>query len=1004
MNVSASEPATTAARIHPFVAWNAALLREFFSPAQCSEPVVLAVGREELDDIAPDLGGFAGLIAAARMGPPWIRREVKNNLARWAQLLQFHRSRPERRPPDYVDPTTVLPYGEPAERLPTYLPLLAALVAIFGDEKEGGFYAHARDALNLAEWSQEQLRDVNALWDDLAAWTRATGGKYGTFKPGRFGHQRYVGELRAQGFFRATDSGRLPYVFLRVGVRPGEQLHGPALAALFRAIRDEHRLSVGVREAAKDPTYHDALRDRMQDVADDWDGLPPTTSSGGDDRRARPVERFARELGISLLTTNGTMPWRLGWRIQTALSDGMLRLRHEDCEWTAVLSGQSHVTAVPTHGAPGGALLESARVSAEKRLDVAVTSRSNEFDPRTLRLTHRSVRYLVFDPGEQALVERDCLPNNGGGYLLVSPGLDQLRRILHEHGVYPEEAPAEGLSPMWQLFHVSDCSRLLDVALPDGRDVRPRGRVLRLDGGVRIRRGGRILYLHYDLPRLEVDAPPGTTLHAEGLSLEEQGTKNETRLALDVTALRTFCVELDDTSRQHFVIEARRGGEVIGTATLRVATADIAASGTRGTIGLDRWGGSTTVAPMLVGTTLSVGTPHTECPTTFVTNGAGASAAETRLAYRLRSNPSARFLDSLAMSDAQHLPYGAARDRLRRYLNQEGFIESVQPILRDLRRRGYIEIVTDPRGRWTGIARVPPMIWSIPVTAAGRSLWAVGGTLSFGEWSSLFTLDSEVVIEETKAEFLPTVRLVGRPMPPVGASFTVAERPCTSIAAFSAGEVELRARLADLSFEQLDARATEVETFEPMRAEWQAGMVNEGNLPPAQWTLLRYLDPETGAHLIRSLINQTAGGPRYRHVRDERWATWIAYAARIDWVERVCGQDGIAPWPLHYDEHRGDVWLPARMNLPYVLERALVAASGEGPSELRISRTATESDGSFYAMTPFGTRVGPFARSHDHLLPEGEQRLWLRYRWIPPELAATVADRLGCRVLHIDSA
>ena len=59
------------AELHPFVRWNQTLLKSLFAPAMANEQVFLGVGPTELDDLAPELGGYSGLLQVVKAGPPW---------------------------------------------------------------------------------------------------------------------------------------------------------------------------------------------------------------------------------------------------------------------------------------------------------------------------------------------------------------------------------------------------------------------------------------------------------------------------------------------------------------------------------------------------------------------------------------------------------------------------------------------------------------------------------------------------------------------------------------------------------------------------------------------------------------------------------------------------------------------------------------------------------------------------------------------------------------------
>ncbi len=271
------------------------------------------------------------------------------------------------------------------------------------------------------------------------------------------------------------------------------------------------------------------------------------------------------------------------------------------------------------------------------------------------------------------------------------------------------------------------------------------------------------------------------------------------------------------------------------------------------------------------------------------------------------------------------------------------------------------------------------------------------GDTAFHHWESLFGLPAGAVVWERHAfGGCPIVRLVGDPVAVDPALFELSGSTCNSIAAFSMSLHELRDRLSEHGFEQLDSRAADAEVLNPMLARWDR---RSAHRPPVQWQLIRYTDPDTGAHRLLSLENHAETGARYRHIRDERWGTWIAYSACLEWLEQAQVVSGIAPWPISYHNATHDLWLPKRMNPPYVIERALVAAAGAPPDEVLLLREAPSAcEDAIFGISAIGTRFGPFSTCYDPLLPEGESRTWLRYRLVPRELARIVADKLGCRL------
>jgi hypothetical protein len=1002
-----------------FVAWNAKLLSEFFSPARQGQFVVLSVGREELDDLAPELGGYQGLLQAVRGGPPWCHPNPGPNpgpnprIAAWAHTLVMQRTRPQIRPPEYVDPRTLLTFGHDDPFIPTYLPLLAVLVAVFTDTGGGGFYNALNGALAThPPYGPYELEQINHLWDDLQGWSQhKENAPYGILQCEVLGEQRHVGRLRAQGVFRSTDAERLGRSFLAAGLRPGQQLDNGDATRLQQAIQGDHSLSLGLRTAAGIKAYKPVLRARLQQMLQDWDGRLPVRVANGEQGTGENHEMYLpahRDVGLSLHLSNGVLPWRLGWRITVAEADGGLEFKRGDQTWRANLNGNPEIPAFPLQGGGDGSVLEDARREGEVQIAVTVVG----VDPVGPGLSqqavfrHKILRYLIYDAVVGCLMERDGLPAHGPAYLLVAPDNANFTAVCYDKGVAVVECPTTGLPSGWALWFITDCSILTEEqrsALPNGVQPTPRPHPLRLVGGVRVRRGGHTLFLRYDLPRVELDAPTGAEVSAMGLKLwEEASDPIRTHPCVKASSVRRLWIEVTEPSWHHFKIEARQNGKTFASITLRLTACEVGHAARCGGAGIDPTGRTATENPYLSGFAIR-GAPEgpMPIPRPILPTMLGSELHDDFFVEWLADLPESKFLDSLAQAAPSWLSYGEARDRVRRYLQSAGRTDSAARIIDDLRRRGMFEITTDPRGRWTGIAKVPPMIYRLPLSIAGNEVWGIAGTLAHGDWQNLSQFGMETWHDDADdSTALPVLRLSGTMDIGMPTRFLVSRLPATSIAAHSVSLNALRNTFTGIGFEQLDRRA-HVQYFNPMQADW-------GNLDQlGDLVLLRYTDPETNSHVLHSLRSRARADGRflYRHVVDERWGTWLAYDACVAWVEHEYHLQGLAPWPLHQEENTGDVWLPASMRVPHVLERALVAASGAPPTKCRLTRVPNRAEEGIFGKDGRGNVFGPFDPSYDKLLPaEPGCRLWLRYRWVPTPLAVLVADRLGCRLLPLSSS
>lgn len=528
----------------PFVAWNLRLLQSFFSPASSGEEVWLALDPEELDAIAPDLGGDRGLVDAVRKGPPWPTlphgianggRGTHSAFSERAVGLADQRRLVHPRPPGYVDPGSIAPEYV-GRNAPSYLPFLACLIRCAATQDESGFYAEIRRCVGLREgWHSNEMAKFEALWSDLALWSAAGGAPFGRFEFRQLGAHRYVGVPRSQSIILHRDSQLLTRVFAQCAIRPGQPVTEHLLSVVHAAASEAHFLSAPFRDALGDPDFKSPVRARLRSLLEDWDGTVfrlssggrgPVTVGGGDGPDSRGEVELALELG-----PGNALPWRVSWRVPALRDVGLVTLREGNHQWRARLAGTERVVASAVEQGdskanPAAALLaRSEHANVRFSVFVAEDGSAQSGAHGELVLQARILRTLVAErepDGRVLLVERP-LPSHGGGYLLAATGnVGRLRHFLAVNNVRHQPCPADGLPEGWALESVPDCQQLSDEVLdelPTGEATRPRSRLVRLVGGRAVQRGGIRQYLAYDLPGVELDAPAGTTVKAAGLTL-----------------------------------------------------------------------------------------------------------------------------------------------------------------------------------------------------------------------------------------------------------------------------------------------------------------------------------------------------------------------------------------------------------------------------------------------------------------------------------------------------
>lgn len=96
-----------------------------------------------------------------------------------------------------------------------------------------------------------------------------------------------------------------------------------------------------------------------------------------------------------------------------------------------------------------------------------------------------------------------------------------------------------------------------------------------------------------------------------------------------------------------------------------------------------------------------------------------------------------------------------------------------------------------------------------------------------------------------------------------------------------------------------------------------------------------------------------------------------------------------SPWPFHYDSITGCLWLPARMEPPFVIERLLALCAGQSPITLQVTG---EIDGeSILLLEKDQQLIGRVSTVYSEMA-NGK---WLCYRWVPRVIANKVATLLG---------
>ena len=114
----------------------------------------------------------------------------------------------------------------------------------------------------------------------------------------------------------------------------------------------------------------------------------------------------------------------------------------------------------------------------------------------------------------------------------------------------------------------------------------------------------------------------------------------------------------------------------------------------------------------------------------------------------------------------------------------------------------------------------------------------------------------------------------------------------------------------------------------------------------------------------------------------------MAINAFAEFMKTYCMSEA-SPWPFHYEIETGQLWMPARMELPSVMERLLALCSGDGPLVLKVK--GEQVGDSILLLDEDQKGLVKVSSVYDQM----KDGRWLCYKWIPRPIASHVASLLG---------
>ncbi|SHH15883.1 hypothetical protein SAMN04488068_2743 [Hydrocarboniphaga daqingensis] len=1028
-----------------FTQWNQRLLETYFDGSMREEEVWLTIDALELDSVGADLGGDAGLIKAVRGGPEWTATNLPSGDRSWLSTtvreLIRHRTLVQSRPRDYVCPSK-LNANYIGSRPPTYLPIVAALIRTAAAGDEEGFYEPVRAQLGLeAGWYSTQLSEVLSALSDLQRWTEETAGAYGRFTMTRLGGHRYVGVLKAQCLVGNRDAAQLPRAFAKANLVPAAKLSAQQFQALKSEIGRSYFLTKSLRDAATHSfgKYDEPLSARIQDLVDDWDGTVPsklrTTSALHSSQSREDDHHNADELAIQICLLpegQGDIVWQVGLRCPPSEVEGQLVLSLGGAIWLFNRTSSNWTTGLPSdrhncHEQAVKALTSSVDQSSSETGFLASLRLGDGCQELKLQAAHLETSQLrVFVPGENVQEDRielweAPLPLYGPAYILCSnSAVTPVQRFLDRSLCTHFQVSPVGLPQGWSLHCIEKCQALSDAdraAFPFSDEHHHAPRSVRLTGGRSFHQGGVRKYPAYDLPDVELDAPPEASVSAEGLELQElraTGVGDSQRTLPTVGAVKRYRILLQDSAKLAFSIHAKsKDGRVLGSCTLRLSAETVYGSSqiTRH-VRVDHYGSPCDESMGLSG----VKAPERASKGPFYgyadyltrnQDDLGREVSTSDLSS-ITSSPIAQFLDTLAQVSS--MPYPAARDQLQRLLAR-GRWRRPSLVIEDLRARGHLEVETNHKGHFVRVHSVKATAYRVPIKTDLYLLMGLSGTLRLEHWRLLLRSSSpwEVILHPSDDNELPELRLLVLPDDDSAVAKCLSQcgltlhptESCAELLIWSPDVTEIFGEVRSRGTESLFGSASIVHklntakgTFVPVASHghYLARGINAQLLCCEDW--------QTKSHSLYVLAYMAEDRTtRYCFVRDHRWGVWIATLEFGRFLkERTICDDGI-PWPITYRRSDRSLFLPELLRLPWVLERVLITCAGVPPLHLHGEKLSAPADGRIKVeLKGVSSERLTVSVAYDELI----SGRWNQFRAVPMSVALEVAQKIGGRLDVID--
>lgn len=987
-----------------FSEWNLRLLRSFFSQASYGEEVFLRIDKDFLNQIGQDIGGDAGFLKAVKTGPSFGLLSCRF-VERILELTRLRKSKQS----DYLDPGE-LDSEYSGLNAPLYLPYLAVLVRN-SSESESGYYDRLSVALELREsFGSTEMATLERVWKDLRKWTEECNGKFGFFCFRRLGGYKHIGVPAAQSIVKHNDLERLPQIFAQLELRPGLDLKSEQILLILNEAKSSSGIfSSSFKYALSDDEFSQPIQEIVRLTFLDWDGTVPERSEGSaDGNRTNSKNSQLLEIGVAI-SIDSQFPLKISprWYLPPFIDHGSFTLTHSNVKWKGVFSGTQGVSSAPC---PSNVERLWQIVANSDERDRQFELNFGDFDDSessSILLTLPICKLWVLVPSIDALsgelqLIASSLPASGPAYLLSPPtNAKPLQSYLGRLSGNNDVVLAQGLPDGWVLGCINDCSRLSDEQrlLPNGSaGGSPKPHPIRFTGGRSVSRSYSRMYLPYDLPIIELDAPDGSTIVSSvGIELNEvEDFSSSAIIGRRFKLKKRYKITLASNHGYTFELQAlNRDGIVLGRRRLKIASLKGESVEFGKPFSLNNLGNSVNSCTGLLGYAIGEQS-NRESPDERLVESFSCKIEEIgNLSNRdiKRNDIYEEFLDRLAQTGS--LDYGTARDLLRRLLQSHDLKSEPIYILLKLRRLGHLELEKSTRGHTVRVHAIRPTLYSLPIFCSGKAIWGISGTLRLEHWKlisseccvwSLYSSTPNDDLFKQKRLLIHDNVAALNSCEKIGFQFT--KMPSINIAEWAADLEEFKKGCFSNTMESIGNSEENSMRFQVSKGIFTrnpSGKIHD------IWELWKAKDLDIRMEDVHVLANHSS----YAFVRDSSWAKWLAineFALKMS--REHTSLEGVYPPPIPYDAKSGRLFIPARIGLPSILERAVISCSGCEPDLMLFKRSKDNSIPKDKIGLCHGLSSTLVVNVNNFYFEMAEGR-WFVYHYVPEFIVLLVSKKLG---------